>query len=706
MIPQVDEGEAGAGEVVDAGTPDTGLDADVTDPPSCTGALTLPACLEVSASRRDLSRAWTTLESASLVWGEPRDVEVSVIPQVDQAELPNSLKERLSALELSTEGSGVARVTSLMIKLPAESSSAEVTLTGLRADRIFQTGYQSWSFSSAITPPDQLERDDSGHLYVQEAYTGDPLHGAHGVSFGLIGGQLGSSDAGGAWLLGHLDPTYAITALGAEVDDSDERVRVVARIGFDDVALRDQRDSASPDATSGEIHQELTLITAPTMWLALRAYQSALAERLELLRASSVRSTSSRAEPLRPPRGWYSWNERFEEIDEAYIMAHVERVADRLKPLGFDLVELDDGWQRGWGEWLTNEHFPQGFDAIVNSARERDVTLGIWLAPFLVDVEVATRLDYPRSWFVYPPLEAGATLSERDRVKPSEAELAALEESGAGAEALEPLRHRIIGNPRTYYVIDTTHPDALTHTLTQLSALASQGFKLFKLDFLYAAAIPGRRAQEISGTESLRLGLSQIRDAIGEEAWINACGAPVHPVLGYADSLRIGSDTTFGELYPSFIASAARSSAARAYLYPLVWSDGDQVQLRSPYTPLEAEVGAYVAALAGPAYSIGDDLTLLPDDRLELFLDEGPRWWAELEVPAIPLDLMATPASEWLGNPLTDHLRAPGSTSAPPPSLYLGYAQGDQWRLLNFNWSAEGSSSSSELSVSWERLGE
>ena len=52
-----------------------------------------------------------------------------------------------------------------------------------------------------------------------------------------------------------------------------------------------------------------------------------------------------------------------------------------VKPLGFDLVELDDGWRRGWGEWLTNEHFPQGLDAIINSARDRNITLSTSAPP-------------------------------------------------------------------------------------------------------------------------------------------------------------------------------------------------------------------------------------------------------------------------------------------------------------------------------------
>ena len=61
--------------------------------------------------------------------------------------------------------------------------------------------------------------------------------------------------------------------------------------------------------------------------------------------------------------------------------------------------------------------------------------------------------------------------------------------------------------------------------------------------------------------------MTLIREAVGEDAVINGCGAPIHAIWGYADSLRIGADTTFGDLLPAFIASAARSlfSASAAF---------------------------------------------------------------------------------------------------------------------------------------------
>ena len=636
------------------------IDSGVVVSTDCEGSFTTPNCLNLTGVVRNLESAWTPLSATAIQWGERQVLEISAAFNRSGENTPPISTEIIESYipQVSPSGTSEVTVTPLFITAPLQTSSVEINVSGLKADRIFQTGYQSWSFSGAIELPSELSLDEGGHLFVREALTGDPFHGAQAVSFGLIGGQVGDQAESGVWLIGHLDPTYTITAFTA-ASEEDTQIDFLARIGFENLPLIDQSTELEVinNQAQNSITQELSLITAPTMWLALRAYHELLRHRLELLKERDVRSAQSSLDAKRPPRGWYSWNERFEEIDSAYIMEHLNLVSERLTPSGFDLVEIDDGWQIGWGDWRANEHFPDDFEPIVDSAAQLELTLGIWFAPFLVDIEVATRLDYPNEWFVYP-LDGGE----------------------------EPLEHMIAGNPRTYYVLDTTHPEAMTHVLTELAARAAQGFTFFKLDFLYAAAIPGRRAEAVSGTESLRRGLAAIRQAIGQESFINACGAPAHAILGYADSLRIGADTTFGELYPSFIASAARSTAARAYLYPSIWPDGDQVQLRSPYSLEEATVGAYVAALSSAAYSIGDDLTRLPDERLDLFLDSARLWWADLPTPSLPLDLMSSPSPEWFVNPLPDHLRSPGGTVAPPPQRYLGVTQDGEARLLIFDW--------------------
>ena len=95
-----------------------------------------------------------------------------------------------------------------------------------------------------------------------------------------------------------------------------------------------------------------------------------------------------------------------------------------------------------------------------------------------------------------------------------------------------PLRHRVVGNPRTYMVLDASHPRAMELVTEPLRRLSERGVTFFKLDFLYAGGIPGERAREVTGAEALAYGMTLIREAIGERAVINGCGAPVHSMWG------------------------------------------------------------------------------------------------------------------------------------------------------------------------------
>ena len=67
------------------------------------------------------------------------------------------------------------------------------------------------------------------------------------------------------------------------------------------------------------------------------------------------------------------------------------------------------------------------------------------------------------------------------------------------------------------------------------TALRSYGFDYFKLDFLYAGAL--------GGLEEYRHGLpAVIRDAVGPEAYVLGCGAPILPSVGLVDAMRVSPD--------------------------------------------------------------------------------------------------------------------------------------------------------------------
>ncbi len=97
-----------------------------------------------------------------------------------------------------------------------------------------------------------------------------------------------------------------------------------------------------------------------------------------------------------------TWGDRSRDsrMNEAFVLREIDAAAR----LGADVVQLDDGWQRGttsnsawarqkggvWqGFWAQDERFwdvhperfPRGLGPVVDHARERGVGLGLWFAP-------------------------------------------------------------------------------------------------------------------------------------------------------------------------------------------------------------------------------------------------------------------------------------------------------------------------------------
>jgi alpha-galactosidase len=286
------------------------------------------------------------------------------------------------------------------------------------------------------------------------------------------------------------------------------------------------------------------------------------------------------------------------------------------------------------------------------------LTAGVWLAPFLVDVDSAAAAAADPALFVQGP-------------------------DGT------PLQHKPSGSNKRYFVLDGTNPASMALAAQPIADLAAQGFTFFKLDFLYAGALPGRRHDATAtGVEALHRGLDRLRAAMGEGATFNACGAPIFPLLGHADSLRIGSDTAYAGLGLNWtdVAFAARSTAARAFLAGEVWLDGDQTQVRAPYTIDEAKASARVAALSGPAYALGDDLRTLPGDRLALALDPEVLDLAAADAPATPDDPLDAPADDVVHSPVLDAILHPGSTGAPPPARFTMKGKSGAIYALTFSW--------------------
>jgi alpha-galactosidase len=244
-----------------------------------------------------------------------------------------------------------------------------------------------------------------------------------------------------------------------------------------------------------------------------------------------------------PPTVWCSWYHYFTKVTEADVLENLDAVDDL--GLDVDVVQIDDGWQAEIGDWLTLSDRFRSLSAIVDRIRGSGRRAGIWVAPFFLGGRSTTLREHP-DWVI-----GGA-------------------EPGEGWE--QPLA-----------ALDVTQPEAEAHLREVFGSLAAAGIDYFKIDFLFAGAMEGRRADpSVPGVDAYRHGLAVIREAIGPDAYLLGCGAPQLPSVGLVDGMRIGPDIAHhveppdGDLSQPSQRAAAANARARAWMQGRFWvNDAD-----------------------------------------------------------------------------------------------------------------------------------
>ncbi len=298
-----------------------------------------------------------------------------------------------------------------------------------------------------------------------------------------------------------------------------------------------------------------------------------------------------RGRAKKPYRVWCSWYSLYTAIDEQILSETFQALGD----LPFDVLQVDDGWQHRVGDWQVNVKFPSGMEALANGIRATGRKAGLWLAPFIA-VESSQLFQQHPGWFIRNASENFVS---------------------AGFNWGEPL-----------YALDTTHPATLDWLSELMKQVRAWGFDYLKLDFLYAAALPGVRHLDLPREAAYRKGLQVIREAMGENAYFLACGAPILPSLGLCDALRIGPDVAdFWESErDAYILTnpttpgaknAIRTSLNRLWLAPLLHIDPDVAYFRGKHTSLTPGQNALLQDLARICnFKATSDL---------------PQWWTEAE---------------------------------------------------------------------------
>jgi alpha-galactosidase len=450
--------------------------------------------------------------------------------------------------------------------------------------RFFKHGYQSWSASGGHdVTASQTHPRDTAHFITRLNHQSETTRSPEfpEAQTSELFTTVESSNVVERVLAGFIG---AATSLSTLTISSPEKI--IARAILDDVTL-------APGA-----HRELDplfIATADESAARLAARWADAAGRWMNARASA---------PFQ--RGWCSWYHYFHAITEDALRNNLKSLEAMRSEFPIDVIQLDDGFQSALGDWdTTNAKFPSGLKKIASEIRAAGFKAGIWTAPFLAARDSRLMSHHP-DWFIMHA-ETGQPVR-------------------AGHNA-----NWTASDDKFAYALDPSNPAFRAHLRHLFTKLTRDfGYSYLKLDFLYAAAAPGRRHDpNLTRGETLRHGLEAIRAGAGDDAFILGCGCPIGQAIGIVDGMRIGPDvspfwgsTTSGAGDPSTV-YALDAIVARSFMHRRLWlNDSDCLMLRARRTRLTADERAALAATivaSGGMLLISDDMSLLDAEAGKLF---------------------------------------------------------------------------------------
>jgi alpha-galactosidase len=258
---------------------------------------------------------------------------------------------------------------------------------------------------------------------------------------------------------------------------------------------------------------------------------------------------------------WCSWYAYYETITETQL---AKDIAD-LSGLPFDVVQIDDGWEKMVGDWEPNAKFPSGMRDLTSRISDAGFKPGLWLAPFIALPGSDLAVSRP-------------SLLLRD---------------AAGEPVIAGYNW---GGP--YYALDMASPEARDHVAALIDTVVrSWGFRYLKLDFINAAALTSESVYRTS--------LELVRSVAGDDVYLLGSGAILVPSLGLLDGLRSGPDVApmwdnYATVDPSDATArnAVVNSIHRLWQSPLIEVDPDVVYFRGKLNLLTPQQMQWLRDLA------------------------------------------------------------------------------------------------------------
>jgi alpha-galactosidase len=436
---------------------------------------------------------------------------------------------------------------------------AEIRVEPRRA-RVYEHGWQSWSPTTAYGLGDRPHRptSETRRILCYRPERVPPDGGFQGE--GLLAVDPG--DGGPVWVLATPDGSRHVPSIRAAARDG--RVVVEADGPVEQVQLEvlaevegrpgvDAAGGGGARAADGGGDRGAGEGRLGRMGPALAAWAERYAERVGV------------GAPRPAPTVWCSWYHYFTRVTEADMLENLDAMDELDLPI--EVVQLDDGYQAEIGDWLDLSGRFRSLGDLVDRIRQRGRRAGIWVAPFLVGARSRLAAEHP-DWLVRGAL-AGRNWDQ---------DLLAL---------------------------DVTHPEAAAWLAEAFAWMAGLGIDYFKIDFVYAGALEGGRHQQAAPLAAYRRGVELVRGAIGPDAYLLGCGAPILPSVGLVDAMRISPDTApyhqprDGDLSQPAQRAAVLTGRGRQWQHGRFWVNDPDCLLARPAVERREAWAAHVAEVGG-----------------------------------------------------------------------------------------------------------
>ena len=472
-------------------------------------------------------------------------------------------------VSIAPAGSGAVDVTVAV----TNRSAAPVRIAGIDvvdgatpfgpADRAFVHGYQSWTPTATLRLDESFPPEEPANR-PQMVDLAAPADARTSHAVTALTGEPGQLT------LGFLDHDAFLSRFDLRTDADTGRTALTAVCPLDGVALE-----------PGECREAATLRVdaGRPVPAALAALASAVGDRMDARLPESV------------PTGWCSWYHYFTEVTAADIRTTIDDLGEW--DVDLDVLQIDDGYETAFGDWRTLDAGFESMAGVRDDIVDAGYTPGLWVAPFYVQADSQLAAAHPE-WLVTEdgdPVDAGA-------------------------------RHGPM------YGLDTTHPGVIEWLRDTFGTIVDEWeIDYLKLDFLYAAALPGDRHDDVTRAEAYRRGLSTIRDAVGD-TFVVGCGAPGFASVGLVDAMRVGPDTAPYWRREGDAASqpahenAVRNALNRQFCHRRLWVNDPDCQLVRTTTALtdaERESFAALVALSGGSNLLSDAVSEIDRDGRRLF---------------------------------------------------------------------------------------